>query len=127
MLLTVNEIQGMVKEKAERNKETYKQLLQMCYNKIKRAVDKDRRTKSLTFVLPPFLLGQPLYNMAHAVRYIIEKLERGGFTASPVLQNGIFIEWGKKPDKPKKKSKKPRAEEAPSVQAFTQSAQRFLT
>jgi hypothetical protein len=121
-LLTVNEVFGIADKKAERNREMYKELLEMCYKKIKRKA-KDNKCRSVTFVLPPFLIGKPLYNKDHALRYIKEKLRRGGFHAETMGDSAIYIEW-------KREHKEPDAKKPPpstsNVDLFLHSAKRFL-
>jgi len=97
MTFTVNDVQKIVTEKSQTNRETYKELLGLCERKIRHAISFDKRAKSTTFVLPPFIIGKPVYNKDHAVRYIVEKLARGGFKATAKDDNhSIFIEWKKK-------------------------------
>ena len=97
MTFTVDEVQKIISEKSKTNRETYKEILGLCERKIRHTIEFDKRAKDVTFVLPPFIIGKPVYNKDHAVRYIVDKLVRGGFKATPKDENhSIFIEWKKK-------------------------------
>jgi len=97
MTFTVDDVKKIVTEKSQTNRETYRELLGLCERKIRHTISFDKRAKGVTFVLPPFIIGKPVYNKDHAVRYIVEKLIRGGFQATARNENhSILIEWKKK-------------------------------
>ena len=97
MTFTVDDVRKIVTEKSQTNRETYRELFGLCERKIKHTISFDKKAKNVTFVLPPFIIGKPVYNRDHAVRYIVEKLARGGFRASAKDENrSIFIDWKKK-------------------------------
>lgn len=93
-LLTVTDVQQVRVERARVNHETYKQLLNAVYERIKR-----RATASathLTYAIPFFVPGRPVYDPTHAARYITDKLRRGGFQVETKDQT-LHVDWTPRP------------------------------
>ena len=90
-MLHVSELKNTSLKKAKSNKQVYKTLLEKCYTQIKQK--NDNCATNTIFTLPPFSLGLPLYNMDHAVLYILRKLQQGGFYIRVLTQNKIYIDW----------------------------------
>lgn len=96
-------------ERAKRNHETYK----MIYGKVSALIttQHDTGNSSLLYDVPAFVLGRPMFNHAHAVRYVRDKLVKGGFD---VEQMGctLSISWNTgglhKKKTPKKTPKTPK-------------------
>ena len=104
-MLRVSDLNKTSLKKANSNKQIYISLLEKCYSQIKQK--NDNMCTNLIFTLPPFGLGLPLYNMDHAMLYIMRKLEKGGFYIRLLEQNKIYIDWNKnitKSVQPKKKN-----------------------
>lgn len=95
-MLTVQDVKHMAVDKSKINRDIYKELLHMCYRKIRAKIQMDKKTKSVEFVLPPFIIGKPVYNTRHATRYIIDSLHKGGFRTE-VIEDGrlIRVAWGR--------------------------------
>jgi len=95
-MLTVHDVRHLAEDKSKVNRDIYKELLRMCYRKIRTKIQLDKKTKSVEFVLPPFIIGKPVYNTAHAVRYITDALRKGGFRTE-VLEEGrvVLVMWGR--------------------------------
>jgi hypothetical protein len=97
MLFTVDDAKKIVVEKSNVNRETYKEILELCYRRIRSKINADKKSREVVFVLPPFIVGKPVYNKDHAVRYIVGKLKHGGFKAVPENDNcSIRITWSSK-------------------------------
>lgn len=88
-MLTVDDLRQQREDRSRVNHETYKRLFNQLTDRV-RARAQNRGT-SLVWLVPPFVLGRPLYNPAHAARYISEKLERGGFTVHEAHGEGVHV------------------------------------
>jgi L-rhamnose isomerase len=74
------------------------------------------------FSVPPFVLGRPSYQHSHCIRYITEKLKYGGFAVTDLTgQGSLFIDWGRKNNKMKRKNK----EESAGVKVVDTSSSSF--
>jgi hypothetical protein len=75
----------------KKTKQVYKTILEKCYNKIK-AANINNQT-FITYRLNPIHLGEPLYDITYAIRYLQHKLKKGHFKVTVYSQCSIFIDW----------------------------------
>lgn len=95
-LLTVSDVQQVRVERARVNHETYKKLYGVVHDRIKRRAEVN--ATHLTYAVPPFVPGRPVYNVTHAARYITDKLRRGGFSVWASDDGAtLFVDWAPKP------------------------------
>jgi hypothetical protein len=116
MLLTADEVNGVRARRASVNHETYKVILQRVYDRIRHQAAMNR--SDLAYALPAIVPGRPVYDAAHAMRYVTDKLRLGGFEVAtdgpmiyaswkPARQATPVRDTATTPKKPK--PKKPRA------------------
>ena len=97
-LLTVTDVQKIRIDRARVNHETYKQLYATVHDRIKRRAQVN--ATHLTYVVPYFVPGRPMYTASHAARYITDKLRRGGFAVMASEDGGtLFVDWAPRPGK----------------------------
>lgn len=110
-MLTASEVQQIRLDRARVNHETYKSILETAYARIRTRASAN--ATGMAFVVPAFVPGRPVYAHDHAVRYVTEKLRRGGFSVQHLSDNTIFIDWT-----PQKKNRhKPRPSTPPEYQS----------
>lgn len=97
MRLTVDELQRQRAARARVNHETYKGLFNQVSDRVRSRAD--NKGTSLAWVVPPFVMGRPLYNPSHAARYVAEKLRRGGFRVEETEGPTLRISWSFTPQK----------------------------
>lgn len=92
------------REAARRNlrKETYKTILEQFSKKIKAA--SERREATATLVVPPLVIGYPMYPFEDALVYLRRQLIKSGYTVAQGLERGSFVvSWqGARPKAPPK-------------------------
>ena len=94
-MLKINELNAKDKARAKENHITYKMLYEKCANHIRRRHALGYRTT--TWMVDSIVIGRPVYTYEHALRYIVEKLRKGGFTAYIDRDTyEIMISWEKK-------------------------------
>jgi hypothetical protein len=49
--------------------------------------------KHIWFVVPGFLFGEPVYDQAECIAYVIHKLEDNGFFIKFMYPNTLFVSW----------------------------------
>jgi len=84
------------REQARRNlrKETYRVIIEQFSRKIQAA--SERRESSVTLVVPPFVIGFPMYPFDEAIVYLRRQLVISGYSVSQGLEPGQFIvNWQK--------------------------------
>lgn len=126
-MLTVAELHRQKEARASVNHETYKQLLRVAQGHI-RARAQNRGT-SLAWQVPPLVPGRPVFTVAHAARYVSEKLRRGGFEVTVEAPHAdvhfLHIDWKQAPPR---RQPRPRREptEPPPPRDALQDATRTL-
>lgn len=75
----------------KKSKQVYKNILEKCYNKIKNANVLNQTF--ITFRLNPLHLGEPLYDITYAMRYLQHKLKKGNFKVTISAPCTLFIDW----------------------------------
>lgn len=106
-MLTVEDLQTQRQARATVNHETYKQLWKQVQGTIRTRATNN--FKDLMWQIPPLVPGRPVFNAAHAARYVSEKLRLGGFVVSvaspaPDVQM-LYITWPPRPTPPPQKQK----------------------
>jgi hypothetical protein len=84
------------REQARRNlrKETYRVLLEQFSRKIQAA--SERHEPSVTLVVPPFVIGFPMYPFDEALVYLRRQLVISGYSVSQGLEPGqLVVNWQK--------------------------------
>ena len=104
-MLSVKELEKKSLEKAKVNHDTYKHIYTMVSNQIRR--QHDTGNTRLLYTVPSFIVGRTPFRHHHAIRYTVEKLQKGGFdvTTDSGAPGILLIDWTPKP-KPKPKPKR---------------------
>ena len=109
-MLNIKELNEKDRARARQNHETYKILYEKCANHIRRRHALGH--KYTTWKVDGIVLGRPVYTYEHALRYIVEKLRKGGFEAYIDQETlDLVISWGEKKKSSKKKSSSSKSKE----------------
>lgn len=97
-MLTAAEVRKIRQDRAKTNHETYKGIVETAYSRIKARANQN--ATCVTFVVPAFVPGRPVFAHGHAIRYVTEKLQRGGFRVEPgaIGPRGVgalVIDWSR--------------------------------
>lgn len=71
----------------------YKKILNRVHNKIKIHSNKLNHLKCIWYQVPEILLGEPLYESASCIAYLIHSLKENGFLVHYYVPNMLFISW----------------------------------
>lgn len=98
-MLTVQELHRQREARARVNHETYKQLWRQVQDRIRARAD--NRATDLVWQVPPLVPGRPVYTVAHAARYVSDKLRHGGFVVTVAAPQPdvhvMHIDWAQRP------------------------------
>jgi hypothetical protein len=92
MDVTVNSLYASEKKKTQTNRIMYKRFLGICHNRIQ-----SRHTlgyTSLTYMVPPFVVGHHLYDHCDAIIYVKRKLRSGGFRVKQIGYM-LHVDWNR--------------------------------
>ena len=87
--LHANDLEKKQKEKHKENHKIYKQLLEDCEKKIE--YQSSIGNTLFVYQVPYMKMGFPIYNITHAIMYIIRKLKENGFQVMNLIENKLFI------------------------------------
>ena len=71
----------------------YQKILNRVHKKIKHASRQRGNDQFCCYILPEFVLGVPIYDVAACNAYIIHKLRENGFLVKYTHPNLLFISW----------------------------------
>ena len=71
----------------------YQKVLNRVHKKIKYASKQRGNDQFCCYILPEFVLGVPIYDVAACNAYIIQKLKDNGFIVKYTHPNLLFISW----------------------------------
>ena len=92
-VLTAAEVRAGNRERSNVNHATYKLIYGRMCTAIREFTRLHPRETTYFYATPPIILGRPLYDVAHAVRYCVEKSARHGFRTQVVGDAGILLDW----------------------------------
>lgn len=114
----LRDVAEIAKEKSERTKRVFRELLNNCTDLIRRAAEQGHT--HVLYSVPPVRIGLPAYDLDDARWYVQNKLRAKGFAVRCEKGHELHIDWkdaikraGKEASK-KKKERKPRKEKPAS-------------
>lgn len=103
-MLSVEDVHGVRARRAGVNHETYKQLYESVCERIRYHAEFDQDCSSLWYTVPPFVVGRPLYDREHALRYVFDKLTYHGFRVTR-QNHSLFIDWTPQPTRRRRRQR----------------------
>ena len=116
----LHDVAEIAKEKSERTKRVFRELLTNCTDLIRRAAAQGQM--HVRYSVPPVRIGLPAYDIEEARGYVRDKLRAKGFEVRRETGHELLIDWTdavRKAEreasrKKKKRARKPRRERAAS-------------
>ena len=76
------------------NHESYRMIYSNLAKNLKDFARSNPNATAFMFEVPPFILGRPLYERSHAVRYVFEKAIRHGYNVSQAANGAtLVLDW----------------------------------
>ena len=74
----------------------FKKILNRIHKRIQyTAKNKYTKDTHIWFVIPEYLVGEPIYDKGDCIAYIVSQLETNGFQVKYIHPNTVFISWHK--------------------------------
>ncbi len=89
--LDINSLFETTNHKQLRRLETYDKILKQCHSRIKHYSKHEMTT--CFFAIPEFQIGVPLYDVNELKTYMMNSLEKNGFTLMYMHPNWLMIDW----------------------------------
>lgn len=73
----------------------FNKILNRIHKKIKITSRNKSGDKYIWFNVPEYIFGEPIYNKAECLSYLVKELESNGFFVNYLHPNNLFISWKK--------------------------------
>ena len=95
-MLNINQLHKEIEKRESRKNVVYQKILEKCFNRII-SVNQKSDDCYCIFVVPTFVFGVPLYDVANCVIFIMKDLINRGFKVNYTHPNLLLINWMEKP------------------------------
>lgn len=71
----------------------FNKILNRIHHRIQLTARNKRNEQHIWFVIPEYIFGEPVYDKAECIAYIVAKLEDNKFTIKYLHPNTLFVSW----------------------------------
>jgi hypothetical protein len=90
-MLDIVDVYKNITDRQKRRKEVFKHVLLLCERQVKNVSNSDGL--KCVHVVPEFIWGMPLYNVAECASYVKTELENAGFNVALPAPRVLVISW----------------------------------
>lgn len=101
-MITLKEIQAKQQSREVKRKEVFQIILEDCGKLIKKSDDMKRMC--CMFVVPDFVIGQPLFDLHECISFLVKEMKARGFSVHYIFPKSLFITWQSKRTTDERKS-----------------------
>lgn len=83
------------RDREDERMKVYERFVSRISDKIYRTIRADPAITLITYQIPEMEWGVPLYPMAEAMTYLLQKFEKQGFEVKNVGRNTIAVSWSR--------------------------------
>ena len=91
--LSIDELYEKDQKRDLKQLEIFNKLLNRVHKRITTISRNKKNDKHIWYVIPEYIIGQPIYSQADCIAYIIAKLTKNGFFVKYLHPNRIFVSW----------------------------------
>lgn len=91
--LNIDELYEKQKAKDLKQISIFNKILNRIHIRIKSVNRFGKKDKHVWFNIPEYIFGEPIYDKAECIAYIVSKLEENGFYIRYMHPNTLFISW----------------------------------
>jgi hypothetical protein len=91
--INIDELYELQHRKDLKQLSIFNKILNRVHRQIKNHLHFKKTTKYIWFTVPEFLFGEPLYDKAECVAYVVSKLQDNGFDVRYMHPNTLFVTW----------------------------------
>lgn len=93
--INIDELYEINRKKDLKQIAIFNKLLNRIHNKIKIQSRVGGGPKHLWYNVPEYIFGEPLYQKADCLSYLVKKLEDNGFEVKYIHPNNLYVSWMK--------------------------------
>jgi Family of unknown function (DUF5759) len=91
--INIDELYERNMQRDLRQLSVFNKILNRVHKRISTNTRLKRNEKYIWFLVPQFIFGEPAYDQAECIAYLVSKLVENGFHCRYVHPNSIFISW----------------------------------
>ena len=91
--INIDELYEKQQRRDLRQVSIFNKILNRIHHRIKITSRTKKTDKHIWFVVPEYIFGEPVYNKADCIAYVIAKLESNKFNIRYVHPNTLFVSW----------------------------------
>uniref|UniRef100_A0A6C0C180 Uncharacterized protein n=1 Tax=viral metagenome TaxID=1070528 RepID=A0A6C0C180_9ZZZZ len=93
--IDIDELFEMNHQKNLKQLSIFNKILNRIHKKIKITSRNKSADKYIWFNVPEYIFGEPIYDKAECLSYLVKELESNGFFVNYLHPNNLFISWKK--------------------------------
>ena len=91
--INIDELYEKNKQRDLRHLSIFNKILNRIHRRIKYTSRTKTNDKYVWFTVPEYIFGEPLYNKAECIAYLVAKVTDNGFRVQYIHPNTLFITW----------------------------------
>jgi len=91
--INIDELYDKQQQRDLRQVSIFNKILNRIHHRIKVTSRTKKTEKHIWFVVPEYIFGEPVYNKAECIAYIVAKLESNKFHTRYIHPNTLFVSW----------------------------------
>jgi hypothetical protein len=91
--INIDELYEKQQRRDLRQVSIFNKILNRIHHRIKITSRTKKTDKHIWFIVPEYIFGEPVYNKADCIAYVIAKLESNKFNIRYVHPNTLFVSW----------------------------------
>ena len=91
--INIDELYEKQQRRDLRQVSVFNKILNRIHHRIKITSRNKKHDRFIWFAIPEFIFGEPVYNKADCIAYVIAKLESNKFHIRYVHPNTLFVSW----------------------------------
>ena len=91
--INIDELYERQQKKDQKQISIFNKILNRIHNKIKITARSRNGDKYIWFTVPEFLFGEPVYQQADCIAFLVDRLEENKFQVRYMHPNTLFVSW----------------------------------
>jgi len=91
--INIDELYDKQQQRDLRQVSIFNKILNRIHHRIKITSRNKKHDKHIWFTIPEYIFGEPVYNKADCIAYVIAKLESNKFHIRYIHPNTLFVSW----------------------------------
>lgn len=91
--INIDELYERQQKKDQKQVSIFNKILNRIHNKIKITARSRNGDKYIWFTVPEFIFGEPVYQQADCIAFLVDRLEENKFQVRYMHPNTLFVSW----------------------------------